>query len=158
MSDFIVDCFDDTTSLIVSRHRVYETILIRGIRLEMFKSGFPTGSVFMEIYVDGILNETQELTFEEINSEITATYAHGYLHFELDNPVFISVDNVIGNKEMELRFYTSGYTYSNSVNFGIIKRHNNKIVSDYGIDYASAMDEDQAASHAPYSIEIYEII
>lgn len=151
MSTFIVDCFDDITSEIISKHRMLETIMIRGIKYEFYKSGFPTGTLTLDIYVDSILNTTQDVTFEEINSEIPGTYAHGYVYFELDTPVFVHVDKEIGYHEIELRLRPSGYTFSESTNFGVIKRHNNEIVARYG-------DDGIQDANAPYSIEIFEII
>lgn len=167
MSFLMVDVFDSTTTEIISNHRMLANVNIRGIRAEIYKHGLYTGtSITMDVYNGVDLLGSKTLTASDINLNIPATYAHGYMHFEFDNSIYVDLDESTDYTEIQLRITCNGYTFSESNYFGILKRFDNPIVSEYpnptivgefgGDGHLMETDEGKASTR-PYSIEIYEV-
>lgn len=152
MSTLLVDeIFDGITAR--QTIRIDRAISVKSIRVWIYKQGIlPSGSFELSI-VDGSTQlSTSTIEHSEINSNISSTYAHGFIDFSFENLV-LQIPETEEKKEYTLEFTYSGNF--DSTNFlALVRRWEAKTYPTYG---AGVIDgEAPNDSTEPYGLEIYE--
>lgn len=102
--------------------RVYKSFYAKVIRFQIYKEGvLPDGILTLEIY-DGVnLLSSKQITYEDINEITTSKYWHGYVSFEFDDAVFLSVNKIDNYKEYTLKLTLSDHTDSDEKYIGVCR-------------------------------------
>ncbi len=147
----------ENNDIIETSIRVESSVTFKAIRLKVFKKGTLTNGVFtLEIYDGASLLGTAVIDSDDL-SQITGTYAYGYVNFELPYPVRVNVPRDQDYTELELKLTVSGLTNSESNYLGLIKQHEFKYISEFGTYPVGATTDETKAWYAPYGVELYVV-
>lgn len=123
---------------------------IKSIRLYLYKSLSPTGSIILKCLKDGELLRSKEVFFSDMHDpdvgKIDPTkHFQGRVLFEFDQAIAI---NSYGNYDFQLH-QGIGYSYTFDNHVGWIKMYERRI--------APMITEPQDFTYAPYGLEFYDI-
>jgi len=124
------------------------------IRPWIYKQGtLADGALTCRVYEGATLLSTKTISFSEINTEIPATYAHGFIRFDFPS-LSLKVDEGETEHEYTVQFEMVGYTTDTDNFVGICRRWELKTYPTYGpgvIDNEAPND-----SVEPAGLEIFE--
>lgn len=142
-----------TGRTIVQNFKIHQNVSIYAIRPWFFKNGTCPNGTFELTILDGEnVLATSTIDGADINSEITGTYAHGFIRFEFTNLV-LHIPETETEKEYTMQFtFDAAFDGSNFI--GLCKRYDDKTYDTYGIDVVN--NEASNDSVEPYGLEIFE--
>lgn len=152
MSTLLVDeLFDGVTAK--QTIRISRNLSVKSIRAWIYKQGtLPAGTFELSI-LDGVnLLGTSSILSTDINSNISSTYAHGFIDFSFDN-LILNIPETEEKKEYNLEFtFNAAFDGSNFI--GLVRRWEAKTYPTYGDGVVGG--EAPNDSTEPYGLEIYE--
>ena len=155
MSYLCINKFDNDTTEISTGIRFTEKCSIKAIRLKIFKHGvLADGTLELQIKNDsGTVIGSKSLSYEDINTGIPGTYAHGYMSFELPESVIINKSDLSDYIECSIHLTMTGHT-EDPDNYLALVREENPFTPEYG---DRPVNEPTNVWFNPYGIEIYSV-
>lgn len=133
--------------------RINRNISVKTIRPWFYKHGnAPAGTFELSILDGSTVLGTSSIPSTEINSNITGTYAHGFIDFSFDN-LILNIPETEETKEYILRF-TFDVPFDNSNFIGLVRRWEAKTYPTYGDGVIGGEAPNDAVE--PFGLEIYE--
>lgn len=144
---------------ITTTMQVLKSQNIRAIRLRLFKYASPDGIITLTVKDGSNTYGAKSLTLAEINADIGATYAHGYVLFDFgDNGISVNKKGTESYVELTLEINLASHTDDNSNYIGLCKNFDIDFVDTHGaISNASDMTTAQLSHFQPYGIEVYSV-
>lgn len=157
MSYLAVNSFDDDFTTVDIGMRITESVMIKAIRMKMFKHGtIADGTLTLQVLNDNdTVIGTQSITHTQFN-EISGTYAHGYINFQFDEQVCINKDENDSYIQLTLRLTMSGHTEDTNNFVALVRQFDGEFVDEYGTRPTSISPEEDGWFN-PYGVEIYGI-
>ena len=147
------------------KRRLFNSIHLKGLRLQIYKAGtLVDGQLTCEIYKDDVLVAEKSIDYSLIN-EISSDYWQGYILFEFDPILFISIDTTQndGYEEIEFRFKIENHTDSDINHIDIVRDYealvdvtNYKRPPLYGEETTDSLTTEYSNS-MPFSIELWTL-
>ena len=139
--------------------RVLKTDTIRLVRLRLFKYDSPDGTLTVTLKDGSTTIGTASLTLAEINTDINATYFHGYVRFDFgDQGVRVNKKGTEAYREIDIEVALTGHTDDNSNYISLCRNFDTDFVDSYGaITNESDMTAEQLTHFQPFGIELYVI-
>lgn len=155
MSYLCINKFDNDTSEITTGIRFTESCVIKAMRLKVFKHGvLADGTLELQVKnSSGTVIGRKSISHEEINTGISATYAHGYMSFEFPESIVINKSALSDYIECSIHLVMSGHT-EDSNNYIALVREENPFTTEYG---DRPINESTNVWFNPYGIEIYSV-
>lgn len=112
--------------------RIKKTVSMPHFRPWIYKQGvIQDGQLTLEILQDGELLKTATIDYTTINEEITGSYAHGQIRFDLD-PLQLNHDRTQEWTEYTIRLYMDNHTRDAQNFIGTVRRYELKFYNTYG--------------------------
>jgi hypothetical protein len=112
--------------------RIKKTVSMPHFRPWIYKQGtIQDGELTLEILQDGELLKTATIDYAKINEEITGTYAHGQIRFDLD-PMQLNHDRKEEWTNYTVRLYMDNHTKDTANFIGAVRRYELKVYDTYG--------------------------
>lgn len=112
--------------------RINKTISMPHLRPWIYKQGtLQDGDLTLEIWQGADLLKTATIVYTLINAEITGTYAHGQIRFDLD-PLQLNHDRKQEWTEYQIRLYMANHTKNVNNFIGTVRRYESKFYDTYG--------------------------
>ena len=147
MSTLLVDELFDGVEFIQPIN-ITRSTQVAHIRAWIYKTGtLATGDLRLRVYDGATLLKTVTIPYTQINIEITNTYAHGYIRFDVE-PLALNVGDLESYHEYTLIFDMINYVDDPNNYIGIIREWDKE---KYIISGGSPVND----SENPAGIEIY---
>lgn len=134
--------------------RINKSKTIHAVRIKMLKHGTIADGVFKLEVMDGA-SVLDESALDMTKVAALGTYAQGYFKYELPYPIRINVSASSNYTEITFRISVSGHTDSDSTYLGLIKQHEFKYITEYGVYPSPATMDEGRAWYSPYGLELY---
>lgn len=136
------------------KFRINRTMSLAHFRPWIMKWGTPAaGDLVLQFWQDGSLLKEVRLSATEINANITGTYFHGQLRFDVD-PLQLNHDREAPYTEYEVRLFMDGYTTDTDNFYGLIRRYEQKFYETYGDDVVDGEAPNDMVE--PLGFELFE--
>ncbi len=112
--------------------RIKQTIQMPHFRPWIYKQGtLVDGDFTLEVLQNGEILNTAIINFADINTEITGSYAHGQIRFDL-GPMQLNHDRKLEWTEYTVRLYMNNHTKDVNNFIGTCRRYELKFYETYG--------------------------
>lgn len=114
--------------------RLQETISMPHFRVWIYKQGvIQDGELVLEVWRDGELLTEDRIDHTEINENVPATYAHGYIRFDID-PMQVNHDRKLEWTEYTVKIYMDNHTRDTQRFIGTVREYERKKYDTYGTE------------------------
>lgn len=114
--------------------RISKSIRLMWVRPWIYKQGtLADGQFRLEVYDGANLLKTIEIDYTEINSNITSTYAHGYIRFDVA-PLTLNINEDEVNRVYTLKFSMVNHTTDTENFIAICREWNDHKYPLYGTE------------------------
>lgn len=130
-------------------------INLKHIRLWVFKTGtLQDGELTVEILQGSTLLAKSVIIYSMVNTEIPATYAHGFIRFDFDS-LSLRVAEGNASEEYMARFYMDNHTKDVSNYLAVVRNYERKIYPTYGLGVVAGEAANDMVE--PAGIELFEV-
>lgn len=139
--------------------RIEETMLIRGIRLGLYKHNAPDGTLTLAIYDGATQIASKAVTMAELDAAV-GTYFHGMVLFDLGTGgASVRLASGTTYEELTLKITLSGHTDDADNFIGLINQPEAaQFVTKHGTITAEGSQSIEELTYSqPYQIEIFKI-
>jgi hypothetical protein len=139
---------------IVQQIKVSRSTSVFHIRPWVYKHGSPATGIFtLKVYDGATLLATSEITAADLTTEISGTYAHGFVRFDFEN-LILNIPEGSFEKEYTLKFSMPGYIKDTANFLGMVRRYEAKTYPTYGVGVVG--NEAPNDFVEPFGLEVFE--